>query len=101
MSNFDFNTIDRRTLVHRLAQIPHWIIPSGQNGCHFADDSFMRIFMNEKFCISILISLRLVPKGPIGNKSALVQVMVMRQAIILTNSSRVHRRTYAALGQIT
>ena len=32
--------------------------------------------MNEKFCISIRISLRFVPKGPIDNKSALVQVMV-------------------------
>ena len=34
--------------------------------------------MNEKFCISIQISLRLVSKGPIDNKSALVQVMACR-----------------------
>ena len=32
--------------------------------------------MNEKFCILILISLKLVPMGPIDNKSALVQVHV-------------------------
>ena len=31
--------------------------------------------MNEKFCILIRISLKFVPKGPIDNKSALVQVM--------------------------
>ena len=31
--------------------------------------------MNEKFCISIQISPKFVPKGPIDNKSALVQVM--------------------------
>ena len=31
--------------------------------------------MNEKFCILITISVKFVPKGPIDNKSALVQVM--------------------------
>ena len=31
--------------------------------------------MNEKFRISIQISLKFVPKGPIDNKPALVQVM--------------------------
>ena len=31
--------------------------------------------MNKKFCISIRISLKFVPKGPIDNKSALVQVI--------------------------
>ena len=31
--------------------------------------------MNEKLCILIPISLRLVPEGPIDNKSALIQVM--------------------------
>ena len=35
--------------------------------------------MNEKSCISIRISLRFVPKGPIDNKSALVQVMACRR----------------------
>ena len=31
--------------------------------------------MNDKFYISIQIILKFVPKGPIDNKSALVQVM--------------------------
>ena len=53
--------------------------PPGQNGRHFADDIFKCIFMNEKFCISIKISLKFVPKGQIDNKSALVQVMAWRQ----------------------
>ena len=35
--------------------------------------------MNEKFCILIQISLKFVPKGPIDNKAALVQVLVCRQ----------------------
>ena len=50
--------------------------PPGQNGHHFADDVFKCICMNEKLCISIRISLEFVPKDPIDNKSALVQVMV-------------------------
>ena len=45
--------------------------PPGQNGHHFAD-VFKCIFMNEKFCISIKISLKFVPKGPIDNNPALV-----------------------------
>ena len=39
--------------------------PPGQNGCHFADDMFKFIFLNEKFYISIWISLKFVFKGPI------------------------------------
>ena len=37
-----------------------------QNGRHFADDTFKRIFMNENVRISIKISLKFVPKGPIN-----------------------------------
>ena len=38
--------------------------PPGQNGCHFTDDIFRCIFMNEKFCILIEISLKFVAKNP-------------------------------------
>ena len=31
--------------------------------------------MNEKFCILIKISLKFVPKGPVDNNPALVQIM--------------------------
>ena len=48
------------------------------NGRHFTDDIFKCIFMNEKFCISIQISLKFVPKGLINNKSALIQVKAWR-----------------------
>ena len=41
----------------------------------FADDIFKRIFMNEKFCITIRISLKFAPRGPFDNKAAFVQVM--------------------------
>ena len=44
----------------------------GQNGHLFADNIFRCILINEKFCILIKISPKLVPKGPIDNNPALV-----------------------------
>ena len=44
-----------------------------------ADDIFKCIFFNENVRIFIQISLKFVPKGPIDNKSALVQVMAWCQ----------------------
>ena len=49
-----------------------------QNGRHFADDIFKCIFLNENIWISIKISLKFVPKGPINNIPALVQIMAWR-----------------------
>ena len=46
-----------------------------QNGRHFADDTFKRIFLNENVRISITISLKFVSGGPINNIPALVQIM--------------------------
>ena len=49
--------------------------------------------MNEKFCISILISLKLIPKGPIDSKSALVRVMAYHRTgdklLLSTNADTV------------
>ena len=50
-----------------------------QNGRRFADDTFKRIFLNENVWISITISLKFVPKGPINNIPALVQIMAWHQ----------------------
>ena len=53
-----------------------------QNGRHFADDPFkriLRIFLNETLRISIKISLNFVPKGPINDIPALVQIMAWRR----------------------
>ena len=44
-----------------------------------ADDIFKCIFLNENNRILIQISLKFVPRGPIGNKPALVQVMAWRR----------------------
>ena len=41
----------------------------------FADNIFKRIFFNENVWISIKISLKFVPKGPIYNIPALVQII--------------------------
>ena len=46
-----------------------------QKGRHFADDIFKWIFLNENVWISIKISLKFVPQGPINNIPALVQIM--------------------------
>ena len=53
--------------------------PPEQNGRHFTDDIFKYISTNEKFCISIQISLKFIPRGPIDNKSAMVPVMARRR----------------------
>ena len=51
---------------------------SRQNGNHFPDDTFKYIFLNENIWISIKISLKFVPRGPINNIPALVQIMAWR-----------------------
>ena len=52
-----------------------------RNEQHFADDIFKRIFFNENVWISIKISLKFVPKGPINNISALVQIIAWRRSV--------------------
>ena len=49
-----------------------------QNGRYFPDDIFKLIFLNETVSISIKISLKFVPMGPINNIPALVQIMAWR-----------------------
>ena len=46
--------------------------PTGPNGRHFTDDILKCIFLNEKFCIVIKISLKFVLKGSVNNNPALV-----------------------------
>ena len=50
-----------------------------KNGRHFPDDTFKRIFLYENVRISIKISLKFVPKGPINNYPSLVQIMAWRR----------------------
>ena len=51
-----------------------------QNGRHFSNDIFNWIFLNEDAWISINISLKFVPRGPINNIPTLVQVMAWHRS---------------------
>ena len=51
-----------------------------QNGRHFPDDIFKCIILNENVWIPIKISLKFVPKGPINNIPAMVQIMAWRRS---------------------
>ena len=51
-----------------------------QNGRHFPVDIFKCISLNENLWISIKISLKFVPKGPINKIPALVQMRAWRRS---------------------
>ena len=61
-----------------------------QNGRHFPDNIFKCIFLNKNVWIPIKISLKFVPKRPINNIPAMVQIMAWRRPV--------YRRIYASLG---
>ena len=74
---FHYNTVQYNTLLHTA----HWWLNTlrlSQNGCHFPDNIFKCIFSNENVKVLIKISLKFVPKGPINNIPALVQIMAWR-----------------------
>ena len=50
-----------------------------QDGRHFPDDIFKRIFLNKNVWILIKISLKFILKGPIKNIPALVEIMAWRR----------------------
>ena len=50
-----------------------------QNGRLFPDNIFKCIFLNENLWISTKIPLKFVPKGPVNNILALVQIMAWRR----------------------
>ena len=66
-------------LLHQLERGFNTLRPR-QDGRHFADDDFKRIFLKENVWISIDISLKFIPKGPIDNIPALVQIMAWRRS---------------------
>ena len=64
--------------------LPHKLLPFNtslptQNDRYFADDIFKCIFLNRNVEISIWISLKFVPRGPIDNKAAMVQEVACRR----------------------
>ena len=68
-------------LTHICVTRPEWVnlLRPRQQGRHFPDDILKCIFLNENTWISIKISLKFVPKGPINNIPALVQIMAWRR----------------------
>ena len=96
-------------------QIRHWYLTFGiisrlhttpvntsrprQNGRHFPDDIFKWIFLNENGWMSINISLKFVPRGPINNIPTLVQIMAWRRpGDKPLFEPMVYWRIYASLG---
>ena len=82
----DIESNDRRI----VPSLTHWgqgpllitginTLRARQNGHHFPDDIFKWIFLNGSVWISINISLKFVPMGPINNIPTLVRVMAWRR----------------------
>ena len=51
-----------------------------RNYRHFPDGILIGLFLNKNLWISIKISLKFVPMGPINNIPALIQIMAWRQS---------------------
>ena len=80
--------VNSRISWHRLTEYRTWkgkitvtfnTLKTRRNEQHFADDIFKGIFFKENVWISIIVSLKFVPKGPIYNIPALVQIMAWRR----------------------
>ena len=58
----DVNMVVKMAHFHKSSR-PKWVsaLRPRQNGRHFADDTFKRIFLNENIWIPIEISLKFVP----------------------------------------
>ena len=72
-----------------------------QDGRHFPDEILRWIFLNENLWILINISLKFVPRVPINNIPALVQIMAWRRQATshyLNQWWLVYWRIYASLG---
>ena len=76
---YNINGLTHWPLGDSAVILTHWgwgkMAPISQTMLWIA---FKRIFMNEDFRISFKISLKFVPKGPINNIQALVQIMAWR-----------------------
>ena len=61
------------TTTKQRIRLTHW--GRDKMATTLADDTFEYKFVNETVLISIKISMKFVPKGPINNILALVQIM--------------------------
>ena len=65
-------------LYYMLCRVTVNTLRQRQHGRHLPDNIFKCIFLNENVWISIKISLKFVPKGPINNIPALLHIMAWR-----------------------
>ena len=86
-------------IFHYVDTIIHIKIKTKWHGCHFADDTFKCIFLNENVWIPFKSSQKFIPKGPINNITALVQKMAWRRPGDKPLHSHYldYRRIYASL----
>ena len=77
--DFEKRIVDESPLDSVLAWHLNTLRPRRQNGWQFPDNIFKYIFLNENICILNTIGPKFVPKGPIDNNTALVQIMAWRQ----------------------
>ena len=99
-NNSGFGSEDIWDFIEAVHGIINTLRPR-QNGCRFADDTFKCIFLNENVRISIKISLKFVPKGPINNNPALVLIMAWCRSDAshyLNQWWLDYQRIYASLG---
>ena len=76
-------------------QLTH--LPLDKMAAILADDIFICIFLNGNYRIQFQISLKYIPRSPIDNKPALVQVMAWRRIglyMIQTYADLVSIRTF-------
>ena len=71
--------LSRQAIIRKNADLGHWqwfnTLRPRHHGHYSTHYIFKCIFLNENVWISIKISLKVVPKGPITNIPALVQMM--------------------------
>ena len=65
----------------KLLPVPLNTLRLRQNGLHFPDDIFKCIFLDKNIYVSIKISLKFFPKGPINNFPPLVQIMAWHHPV--------------------
>ena len=70
--------------------------PPGQNGCYFGRQHFKCILLNENDRVPIQISLKFVPRSPVDNQPAFVQVMAWRHWCVARSSSQYQDGCYFA-----
>ena len=84
-SSFLISTVAAERLAPTTARLwTHWnrhfnTLRPKQNVCHFQDDIFKCIILNENVWISMKISLKFVPRGQIKNIPSLVKIMPWRR----------------------